>query len=227
MGGMFTRLLGGARALALELVGPSFCVECGVPLGGPALLCIPCGSSVGGPIQGTVGGTPTIALGRYDGPVGTAVRKLKYEGRTDLAMPIAALLAPAIGDLPVEGPCTLIPVPLHPLRLAERGYNQSALLARELGRARGWAVQPRALERSRVTAQQALLPRDRREENTRGAFRLTARVTGAVVLVDDVVTTGATALACGDVLTRGGARVVVIVSVARGGAPARAGSRPG
>ncbi len=221
---MFRSILRTAHALSLELVGPSFCVECGVPLGGSGLFCVPCRSIVGEPIRSAVGGTPTLALGHYDGPLGTAVRKLKYAGRADLATPLAALLAPMIRGVRVESPCVLVPVPLHPRRLAERGYNQSALLAREVGRKLGWSVRPRALERSQATAQQALLSRDRREENMRGAFRLTAPVTGAVILVDDVVTTGATALACRDTLARGGSRITAIVAVARGGALARAGS---
>ena len=114
----------------------------------------------------------------------------------------------------------VIPVPLHPRRLAERGYNQAALLAAEVAPALGAALVARGLARVRDTAHQARLARDDRGANVADAFqaRRPERIRGrAVVLIDDVATTGATLAACADALRRAGAASVVALVVARAG----------
>ncbi len=105
-----------------------------------------------------------------------------------------------------------MPVPLHPLRLAERGYNQAALLARPLARDLGASFEPLALRRTRDTAQQATLARNERLTNVENVFAVRDRsiVEGRrVLLVDDVRTTGATLRECKRVILASGAREVV------------------
>jgi ComF family protein len=110
----------------------------------------------------------------------------------------------------------IVPVPLHPKRQAERGYNQSALLARELSRQVGLPVAPAELVRTVRTRPQVGLNRDERRANIAGAFRCAGKVTDLrIVLVDDVCTTGATLEACAAELRSAGAAHVVGLTVAR------------
>jgi ComF family protein len=113
-----------------------------------------------------------------------------------------------------------VPVPLHPSRLAERGYNQSSLLARRVARHLGAPFAPLALARARDTPKQATLDREARLANVAGAFRVRepTRVYGrAVLLVDDVSTTGATLAACAQALQAAGASAVATAVLARAG----------
>jgi ComF family protein len=140
------------------------------------------------------------------------VHAFKFEDAPELAETLAALAAdsPAFAERP--RPDLVCAVPLHPVRRRERGYDQAALLARALG-ARLGVVDAAALERVRATRQQAKLSRAERAANVRGAFRVTraAWVRGrSVAVVDDVVTTGATAFACATELLEAGARRVEI-----------------
>ena len=115
----------------------------------------------------------------------------------------------------------MVPVPLHPARLAERGYNQAALLAGGAAAELGCPLHARALARTRHTPQQARLSRSERLDNVIGAFRVrsvseAAALRGrAVVLVDDVATTGATLSACAAALRAGGAASVTALVIAR------------
>jgi ComF family protein len=109
-------------------------------------------------------------------------------------------------------------VPLHPRRLAQRGFNQSELLAAAIGRQTGLRVHPRALVRRTDTPPQTGLSAVARRKNVAGAFavRERARIHGrTAVLVDDVLTTGATARACASALRQAGATAVHLVTVAR------------
>jgi ComF family protein len=160
-------------------------------------------------------GVTLISASLYAGPVAEAVRRLKYRGRPDLARQLAAFAKERVSaELP--GEAVLVPVPIHARRLAERGYNQSALLATCLARQLDRIAHPRALRRVRETEAQAGLGRSDRLINLRQAFEAWRLPTGRrVVLVDDVLTTGATAAACIEALGRAGVEVAAVVTVAR------------
>jgi ComF family protein len=156
-----------------------------------------------------------------DGPVRALVHALKYRGWYSLAEPLGTRMASL--DWPrevTEEVRLVVPVPLAPGRARERGYNQAALLAREFARARGWVCVEHALERARSSGSQTTLHPGERRANVAGAFR--ARTEQAsrlasehVIVVDDVWTTGATALACGEAILDAGARAYSVLSFAR------------
>jgi ComF family protein len=159
------------------------------------------------------------SLGPYEGTLRTVLHALKYARRRRLAARLAdALLASTAIRALLEADVRLVAVPLHPRRLRERGFNQSELIARALGRRTGLPVLARALARRRDTPSQAGLSAAERRRNVAGAFeaRRPACVEGqTVVLVDDVLTTGATVRACAAALRRAGAARVRVLTVAR------------
>lgn len=161
------------------------------------------------------------ALGLYGGALRTAIHRFKYQEAIFLDRPLGLLLAAAVtAERPDFRPDLLLPVPLHGTRLRRRTYNQALLLARRLGRNWRVPVPPRLLVRSRPTAPQQGLVLEARRRNLRGAFSLTSEVKGKkILLIDDVLTTGATADECCRVLRDGGAGeigVAVLGRVARG-----------
>jgi ComF family protein len=153
------------------------------------------------------------AVGAYDGALRAIVHAFKYEGRRSLARPLAGLIRRRCAAV-LDGASCVVPVPLHPSRRRERGFNQASELARRLGR----PFRP-ALRRVRATPSQISLPASRRHGNVRDAFAATrhARSLGGaiVVLVDDVSTTGATLEACARVLKDVGVVEVRAVTAAR------------
>lgn len=152
----------------------------------------------------------------YRGVARDLVLTLKFARRTPAAVPLGLLLADAVSAARLPGDL-LVPVPLSAARLRERGFDQADELSRVVARATGLARARRALRRRRDTAPQSGLSRAGRRRNPRGAFvARRALVAGrCVLLVDDVVTTGATAGACARALRRAGARRVVLVAACR------------
>jgi ComF family protein len=160
-----------------------------------------------------------------------ALHAFKFRGRWALAAPLGDLLVEAVaGRLPGGIPELLLPVPLHPSRERERGFNQASLLARRVGRLLGCPVREAVLARVVPTRFQTELDAAARRANVRNAFevRRPDLVTGRhVVLVDDVLTTGATLSECAARLRAAGATRVGALTVARVTRPGAAGRAPG
>jgi ComF family protein len=158
------------------------------------------------------------AVARFeDGPARKLAHRLKYSDRAELARPIARWMTRAGAD--ILGDADLIaPIPLHPVRLWRRRFNRAAMLAREVSRGAGKPCDVGALLRVKATPSQVGLSRAQRAENVQGAFRVAA---GAqvrdrkVVLIDDVLTSGATVNAASRVLLRAGASRVDVLVFAR------------
>jgi ComF family protein len=210
-------LLAFALELTLAAVAPPRCAACDDPVSLRAVFCAACASTVE---RWTAGdGRRTVAAFAYGGALAQTIARFKYEQRPDLARPLADLLWSAVGlHANAFAGALVVPVPLHPGRLADRGYNQSALLASRLAKRVGGRFMPLALARTRDDPRQASLDRRARLANARGAFvvRRPRRVEGqSVLLVDDVRTTGATLDACTEVLLRAGAASVRAVVLAR------------
>ncbi|HEY3497336.1 MAG TPA: phosphoribosyltransferase family protein [Polyangiaceae bacterium] len=204
-------------ATLLDVLAPRECAACGVPLTTGEAFCGACGRprSVA---PGEVAGVPLWVAGAYEPPLSLAIGRFKFERHAELAPRLAALLASSLSALALAPGDVFVPVPLHPRRLVERGFDQAALLAAALARATRTRFAPRLLERARATEQQARLGRDERSANVGGAFRPRARApAGRVVLVDDVVTTGATIGACIAALEGAGCKMAGAVALARAG----------
>jgi ComF family protein len=228
----------------LAVVFPSSCPSCDSPLAHPSAgpLCGACWATLdrgtllarcrcGSPLvaggraacgrcrRGLTPLSSSLSLGGYDGPLRAVIHELKYHGRRRVAARLAERLAAApIASALLTRETVLVPVPLHPRRRRERGFNQAELLALELGRRLALPVRAACLVRRLDTPSQTGLTAAQRRKNVKDAFAVVRRAQVAgrvVVLVDDVVTTGATLRACARVLLAAGASEVRTVSAAR------------
>ncbi len=159
-----------------------------------------------------------VVLAPFDEGAQALVHLVKYREKTSLGLRMGRALGEvAREDARLAGVDVILPVPLHPSRLRERGYNQSALIARGAGGAMGKPVEERVLVRRRPTRTQTELSAEARAENVADAFavRHPGRVAGRrLLIVDDVLTTGATIDACAGALLAAGASGVFAAAVA-------------
>jgi ComF family protein len=211
------------RCIDCHRVGAWLCTEClnRVPRVEPPF-CTRCGDKVEtGDLCGRCQTSPLRiecirSVAYFEGALREAVHHLKYRGRTVLAEPLGNLMATcwARHAMPAD---VVVPVPLHASRLRARGYNQAALLAREMTRQVGLPLDERTLVRQRATAPQVELDAAQRRENVHDAFYCTsdALVGKQALLIDDVCTTGATLEACAVALYAGGTRGVRALTLAR------------
>lgn len=163
--------------------------------------------------------TKARAICQYDGLIVEAISRFKYGGVTRLARPLASLMAEyrdpefLLPDFDL-----ILPVPLHPGRLRQRGFNQSLLLARYFGRKHSIPLEFTALRRARPTQPQTRLSGSERQTNVRGAFEVRKPEVVAekrILLIDDVFTTGATVRECAKVLLASRAKRVDVLTLAR------------
>lgn len=189
----------------------------------PKPLCHRCGRSLlyAAPVCGQCN-QPTFLLQQvraplaYREPTSRIIQRLKYEGLFALAQPLALIMAGAWPDWDAE-PDVILPIPLHRRRERRRGFNQSALLARQLGRSLGIPVSEEGMQRTINTQPQIGLSPEQRYENVRDAFVAdSAQVEGKqILLIDDVYTTGATMNAAANALLASGAKGVSAYCLAR------------
>lgn len=202
----------------LRFLRPPLCSLCGTPFETRDSLNHLCSQCLSSP--------PTYHWARaalaYDSsqpshPLVRAIQHYKYDRDVSLAPALTRLL---LQNLPAEAaPEVIVPVPLHPERLRWRGFNQALLLARGVAQHLHCGVATRALRRTRPTTPQVGLGESERRRNVRGAFAVhdPAALAGrAVLLIDDVLTTGATVNECSRSLLRAGASSVQVLTLARG-----------
>ncbi len=205
---------------SLERVREPWCERCGIPISGTVTSPTVCGRCRVSPAHFE----KARALFRYsassDGdssPLSVVLRRHKYG--LDQAL-VRALRQCLEGPLPLgqEGYDLVLPVPLHSKRLRWRGFNQAALIAREVARKLGLPLDVASLVRAKPTLPQTAQSRDERLQNVRGVFKVTRpwRIRGRrILLVDDVMTTGATADECARALLESGAAFVHVLTLAR------------
>jgi ComF family protein len=230
---------------ALDLVYPPICLACRRAIGEDGALCAECWRSIrfierpycerlGTPFDHDLGdglispqaaADPPVygrarAVARFeDGPTRRLVHRLKYSDRMELAAPLGRWMARAGAELLRETDA-LAPIPLHPLRLWRRQFNQAAALAQSVSRISGAPCEPALLRRVKSTRAQVGLSRAQRADNVQGAFRVPPEAEPQVrnrriTLVDDVMTSGATVNAAARVLLRAGAAQVDVLVFAR------------
>lgn len=195
---------------------PRRCVLCNEP-GGEHAVCDGCRADLPwlAPLHAATvfGRVRAFAPLSYEYPVDRLVAAAKFRGKLGAARALGELLASAVPladcwDL-------LMPVPLHHRRLVERGYNQALEIARPVAAHTGVALAAALCERTRPTAEQSGLPASRRRRNLQGAFRCGTCAGARVVILDDVITTGSTAVALERALRAAGAAEVIAWAVAR------------
>jgi len=199
----------------LAFIAPPYCPRLGIPFAydpGPGILSMQA-------IAHPPAYQRARAAVRYDDVARALVHAFKYGDRMDLAPMIGRWMARAGHELLGDADA-LVPVPLHWRRLWTRRFNQSAALAEQISRESGIAVAHAALKRVKATAQQVGLSRKDRATNVQGAFRVAPaakpEVTGRrLIVIDDVLTSGATADACARALLRAGAAQVDVLVFAR------------
>jgi ComF family protein len=222
-----------------SLLYPGYCILCGAKATQQQQFCRPCLASLpfnhhacprcalplppqvestqwcGGCIKQQPPFTETITALTYEPPVNRLIGMLKFQRKLHLVDPLSRLLIQRLGERAAR-PDILVPVPLHPSRLQNRGFNQAVELSRALARHYHLSYDWRICRRIKQTQAQSALRGDQRRRNLSNAFQVCAEVKGAhLVVVDDVITTGATVTELSKVLKRAGANRVDVWAIAR------------
>ncbi len=239
-----TSLATSSLRYSTDLILPAICVSCGTLITHHNLLCPQCWSSLhlitpplcnrlGIPLPGYEGEGPHISMqalasppvfsraraaAYYNGIMRRLIVRFKFEDKQE-PLPLFIKLMREAGRELLNDADLLVPVPLHRLRLLQRRFNQSALLAKGLSRATDIPVTVMALKRTRRTSAQVALSQEARQENVARAFGVSRNRRRAlqgkkVLLIDDVITTGATANACASALLDAGASRVDVLAIA-------------
>lgn len=193
---------------------PPFCLQCGLPLDGPA------GEFADCPHCRGIGWAFERAASavRLRGVAKEVIHRFKYNKQIFWRVLIGRWIREAAEKTDLSGIDAIVPVPLFPLREREREYNQAALLAEDFGQWTGWPVLARSLGRVRDTSTQTRLDRAERLRNQKDAYRVkdAQSVAGrSLCLIDDVWTTGATSQECAKTLLQAGAKKVLVLTAAR------------
>lgn len=208
--------IGPACRQQVKFIEPPYCQRCGLPYAESITTPFECSNCREMELEFEYARAAVAARGL----VLDLIHRYKYQQALWCERFLAGLLIQRAGPvLRQESWDVIVPVPLHPRRQAEREFNQAERLARRLGGATGLPVNRRLLRRTRFTRSQTQLDRHQRVRNVQGAFALRPGADPAglrIVLVDDVLTTGATTNACARVLRRAGARAVCVWTLARG-----------
>lgn len=196
----------------LALVAPLRCPGCDVVMEeGDAAFCGACAPLIE-PATGALG---THAAFVYGGPLADAIRRYKYGGRTELSAPLGRIFAGEARARFAGSIEVVVPVPPHPRRLVERGFDPTALLALAVARSLGATYVPRAIARVRDTPPQASLARAQRSGNVAGCFSVrTSLDERRVLVVDDVRTTGATLFEMARAVDDAGASSIALFALA-------------
>jgi ComF family protein len=200
----------------IRYIEAPFCDCCGLPFQGDITVTFECSNCRDQKLHFRA----ARAAVELSGPLQEVVHRYKYNHATWFEPFLAGLLiARAKPVLAQSAWDYIVPIPLHWLKLRERSFNQSLRLARQLGKATGIPVHNQLLKRTHPTSTQTRLSRAERTENVKRAFAYKGRTKLAgkkIILLDDVLTTGATASACAKLLMQNGASVVDVWTVARG-----------
>lgn len=205
----------------LNLFLKSSCPLCQRPTG--ELVCPYCQKQIQAcqlqnPAEFWQGDLPLFAWGNYQGTVKRSIGALKYEGQPELARPLGTWLGKAWQQSPpIRGKLAIIPIPMHPEKQKQRGFNQAELLAESFCRLTGHKLRSTNLSRVKATTAQFSLSRQAREQNLQGAFQVTTssqKLREPVLLLDDIYTTGATARSAKIALEAAGMPVVGIIALA-------------
>jgi ComF family protein len=152
---------------------------------------------------------PVVAWGEYGGALKRSIATLKYDNHPELARPLGEWLAQSwlSAQVPLKNAVTVVPIPMHPDKVALRGFNQAELIAESFCKATGFPLKRHGLARTQATEAQFGLSPQAREQNLAGAFALgkdflRQRPTGTVLLLDDIYTTGATVRSAAQTLRR-------------------------
>lgn len=223
--------------VAAHLLWPARCAACDVLVARAAAFCGPCENTLlaaepacvrcalpldvpNGGCSGCAGRSwpfdDAVAALVYGGAIADAIVGLKHAGRRHVARSLAAFVAPLLARAAAAGADAVLPVPLHPRKLRARGFNQALAVARAARPA--LPIWPDALVRTRDTAELGHAGPNERRERVAAAFavRAPARVHGRhLVVLDDVMTTGATLAACAEALRAAGARRITVAALAR------------